>query len=312
MRQGWMLNRTLEAPRRAAAHWLALSALAMVLGCGGEERVADGQHYPDVDVIDDMEDGTQYILSDDGRVGLWYTYNDASPTGTQEPSVGFPMYRTRRPDGTPDPSSQVVPRDCGTGPFAGEQECSFVARTWGTGQRGWGAGMGVDLNGEGGAKNPIDASMYGGIGFFVIGNVRANSIRVNIQDVRTTPESAAAADRRGIPRCESFLPDGTPTGRCNDHYGVSLGGISPTQWRWVTIPFICMKGQSFGYPSLGGQPAENTLRRDAIVGIQFQVTGADPADMGMLTNPVQPFDFSIDNLSFLDTNVVNDSTPCTQ
>ena len=66
-----------------AAKWLALSALALVVGCGGEERVADGQHYPDVDVIDNMEDGTQYILSDDGRVGLWYTYNDASATGTQ-------------------------------------------------------------------------------------------------------------------------------------------------------------------------------------------------------------------------------------
>jgi len=322
MRQGWMMNRELEGEMlgrsRGArcfpvAHLLALAALAAVIGCGGEERVADGEHYPDVDVIDNMEDGTQYILSDDGRVGLWYTYNDASPTGTQEPAVGFPMYRTRRPDGAPEPSSQVIPRECGSGPFAGEQECTFVARTWGTGQRGWGAGMGVDLNGEGGAKNPIDGSMYGGIGFFVTGDVRGGSLRVNIQDVRTTPESAAAADRRDIPRCESYLADGTPTGRCNDHYGVVVTGIQKNVWRWVTIPFACMKAQAFGYPSSptsGGLPGENVLRRDAMVGIQFQVTGADPADTGMPSSPVAPFDFSIDNLSFLDTNVVNDTTQC--
>ena len=320
MRQGWMMNRVLEGealvrPGRHVplAQLLALTALAAIIGCGGEERVPDGEHYPDVDMIDNMEDGTQYILSDDGRVGLWYTYNDASPSGTQEPSLGFPMYRTRRPNGAPDPSSQVIPRECGSGPFAGEQECAFVARTWGTGQRGWGAGMGVDLNGEGGAKNPIDASTYGGIGFFVIGDVRGTSMRVNIQDVRTTPESAAAADRRGIPRCESYLPDGTATGRCNDHYGLVLNGISKTKWSWVTIPFHCMAAQSFGYPSnptSGGQPSDNVLRRDAIVGIQFQVTGADPADTGMPTGMVAPFDFSIDNLSFLDKNVVDDQTPC--
>lgn len=320
MRQAWMMNRGLEgdAPRqlRPARHLLALAAVAALaagVGCGGEERVADGEHYPDVDMIDNMEDGTQYILSDDGRIGLWYTYNDASPSGTQEPAIGFPMYRTRRPNGSPDPSSQVIPRDCGSGPFVGEQQCTFVARTWGTGQRGWGAGMGVDLNGEGGAKNPIDASMYGGIGFFVIGDVRMGNMRVNIEDVRTTPESADAADRRGISRCESYLPDGTPTGRCNDHYGYALTGVPKDKWRWVTLPFHCLTAQAFGYPSApmsGGTPSENVLRRDAIVGIQFQVAGTDPADTGMGTGMVAPFDFSIDNLSFLDTNLASDTTPC--
>jgi hypothetical protein len=292
---------------------LVLSALAAVVGCGGEERVADGEHFQDVDIIDNMEDGTQYILSDDGRIGLWYTYNDASPSGTQEPALGFPMYRTRRPDGSADPSSQVIPRDCGSGPFFGEQECAFVARTWGTGQRGWGAGMGVDLNGEGGAKNPIDASMYGGIGFFVIGDVRNNRIRVNIQDVRTTPESAAAADRRGIARCESYLPTGAATGRCNDHYGTLVNNVDKSAWHWVTIPFHCMQAGGWGYPSSpasNGLPSDNVLRRDAIVGIQFQIEGADPTDSGATGGTVQLFDFSIDNLSFLDKNLVNDDTSC--
>lgn len=318
MRQGCVaMDRRLER----GALWLlvTVAAGAGVMGCSDDERVADGAQFPGVELIDNMEDGQQYILSDDGRVGLWYTYNDASPTGTQEPALGFPMYRTRKPNGEPDKSSQVPARECGGGPqapfFQGETECSFVARTWGTGQRGWGAGMGVDLNGEAGTKNPFDASAYGGIGFFVLGDVRDNQMRVNVQDVRTTPESSDAADRRSITRCGSYLPDGTPSARCNDHYGYGISGISKADWKWVTIPFHCMQSGGWGYPAaaLGGAPpSEHVLRRDAVVGVQFQIAGADPADTGMVMNPVvRGFDFSIDNLVFLDVSLVNDSTPCT-
>jgi hypothetical protein len=84
-------------------------------------------------------------------------------------------------------------------------------------------------------------------------------------------------------------------------------------WRWIQIPFNCMAGGNWGYPAMpaGGVPAEqNKLLRSAIVGIQFQVGGADPEDDGTASLPVQDFDFSIDNLSFLSTSVVNDSTPC--
>ena len=313
MRQGCMaMDRKLE--RGALCLVAALAAGSVGMGCSGTERTADGEHFQGVDMIDNMEDGQQYILSDDGRVGLWYTYNDASPSGTQEPSLGFPMYRTRKPDGAPDPSSQVPARECGGALFPDETACTFVARTWGTGQRGWGAGMGVDLNGEGGAKNPFDASAYGGIGFFVLGDVRAGKLRVNVQDVRTTPESAGAADRRQISRCESYLPDGTRTGRCNDHYGFDVAGILKNEWHWVTIPFHCMQDGGWGYPSPagGGQVGDNVLRRDAVVGVQFQVAGTDPTDSGMPgATPVVPFDFSIDNLAFLDLSVVNDSTSCT-
>jgi hypothetical protein len=305
------MDRKLE--RGALCLLAALAAGSVGMGCSGTERIADGEHFQGVDLIDNMEDGQQYILSDDGRVGLWYTYNDASPSGTQEPALGFPMYRTRKPNGDPDPSSQVPARECGGALFANETECTFVARTWGTGQRGWGAGMGVDLNGEGGAKNPFDASGYGGIGFFVLGDVRDNQLRVNVQDVRTTPESADAADRRQISRCDSYLPDGTPTGRCNDHYGFGVTGIVKNEWHWVTIPFHCMQDGAWGYPSPagGGQVGDNVLRRDAVVGVQFQVAGDDPTDSGKPAGMVRDFDFSIDNLAFLDLSVVNDSTLCT-
>lgn len=284
----------------------SVATLAIVAGCSDDPRIPDGERFssrvvgqPGVVLIDDMEDGTQYILSDSERVGLWYVYNDESAGSTQLPDLGFPMYRTRRPDGAPEPTSQVPPRECGgdasTPFFQGEDSCAFVARTWGTGQRGWGAGMGVDLNGEGGVKNPFDASEYVGIGFFAIGNVRDQLLRVNVQDVRTTPESSDAADRRGIERC-----DDTPARRCNDHYGRNVT-ISNT-WQWYQIPFDCMTSGGWGFPGGAGGPFP-----EGLVGVQFQVSGADPEDDGMATLPVQAFDFSIDNLSFLEAGTVDPS-----
>lgn len=293
------------------------------VACTDPARIADGERFaqvatgvPGVVLIDDMEDGTQYLLSDSGRVGLWYVYNDASPGAVHEPAVGFPMYRVRRPDGDVNPSSEVIPRACPAATpsfFASEDptECQFVARTWGTGQRGWGAGVGLDLNGEGGQKNPFDASSFGGIGFFAIGNVRDNVMRVNVQDVRTTPESAEAADRRGITRCESYAPDGSPTTRCNDHYGFEIT-VSATEWRWYEIPFSCMRSGNWGYPAVGGSPQENALRTSEIVGIQFQIEGPDPTDSGRLPEGavIREFDFAIDNLAFLESAYLGANPQC--
>lgn len=311
-------------------------ALGVLSGCSDDPRISDGNRFtqevvgmPGAAVIDDMEDGTQYILSDDGRIGLWYTYSDESVGSSQEPAIGFPMYRTANADGTPYPGAVIPTRPCGgTGStpfFVGEEDCRLVARTWGTGQRGWGAGMGVDLNGEGGIKNPFDASAYGGIGFFAYGTVRGGNLRVNIQDVRTTPESAAAADRRGIARCESYANvNGTimETGRCNDHFGftVKIGdnvGAAP-QWRWYEIPFTCMNSGGWGYGGVPGGQAGPFPQ--GIVGVQFQIQGPDTDDNGApdpimggaagATQPIEPFDFAIDNLSFLEMSRVQQNPAC--
>jgi hypothetical protein len=301
----------------AARPWGTSTAAALALvalaGCSDAERVPDGERFsqaevgiPGVVLIDDMEDGQQYLLSDNGMTGLWYTYNDASLNAVQEPSVGFPMYRILRDDGTTPPAPIVPPRPCGGGPeapfFASEttDDCRFVARTWGTGQRGWGAGMGLDLNGEAGAKNPFDASAFAGIGFFAYGDIRGNALRVNIQDVRTTPESAEAADRRSIPRCTD-----EPNARCNDHFGTVVE-VTKT-WKWIEIPFSCMLTGNWGFPGSAGQ-----FMPSAVVGIQFQIAGGDPTDSGMPVPPadVRAFDFSIDNLSFLEPGRVATPPMC--
>jgi hypothetical protein len=281
--------------------------------CSDPARVADGERFseavtgiPGVVLIDDMEDGQQYLLSDDGMTGLWYTYNDGSLNAVQEPSLGFPMYRVLRDDGVPQGGSVVPPRPCGGGAeapfFASEttDDCRFVARTWGTGQRGWGAGMGLDLNGEAGVKNPFDASDYAGIGFFAYGDIRGNALRVNVQDLRTTPESAEAADRRGIPRCTD-----QPAARCNDHFGAVVEVT--TTWKWIEIPFACMAPGNWGFPGTAGG-----FLPSGVVGVQFQITGGDPTDSGMPVpnTQVRAFDVAIDNLSFLEPGRVGTQPMC--
>jgi hypothetical protein len=278
---------------------LALSAAA----CSDDPRIPDGNHYPGLVVIDDMEDGQQNILSDSGRVGIWYIYSDETDGSTQEPSLGFPMWQNGVDQPARPCGPNAAPLTNGRAYFNTETSCKYVARTYGTGQIGFGAGVGVDLNGEGGVKNPIDASAFRGIGFFIRGTARANTVRVNVQDIQTTPESAAAARRRGVAACDELAPlcDNPANATnpactivpipCNAHFGFPV--TISENWSWQEITFDQMT-QAFGS---NGSP----LLRSAVVGIQFQVQGADGdanPTMGMLS-PIEPFDFSIDNLSFL-------------
>ena len=70
-------------------------------------------------------------------------------------------------------------------------------------------------------------------------------------------------------------------------------------WKWIEIPFSCMTSGNWGFPANQGDSTE--LLTSEVVGIQFQVTGAnadeDPATPAL---PIEAFDFSIDNLSFLE------------
>ena len=113
-------------------------------GSGGAAAGAGGAGGTpgNIDLIDDMELGTGSIPANKGRVGAWYTYNDKTAAGMQEPTAGAAF--------VVDPNG-----------FAGK-----CARTHGSGFTTWGAGMGVDLNNTGtGAKGVYNASTAQGITF---------------------------------------------------------------------------------------------------------------------------------------------------
>lgn len=101
------------------------------------------------DLIDDLEDGDAVIYELNGRIGVWYAYNDGSG-GTSNPAA----------DGGFLPTS------------GGPNGSAYAAHLVGSGFSSWGAGMGFDINNSGGlVKHPFDASGYTGIAFQARGNV---------------------------------------------------------------------------------------------------------------------------------------------
>jgi hypothetical protein len=122
-----------------------------------------------LELIDDLEDGDQFILAQSGRQGAWVTYNDGSAGGNQTPAPG-----------------SFVP---GTPGF----ESTYAARTSGSGFSVWGAAMGLDLNRDGTTKSTYDARAYDGITFWA----RASGtlpIRVMIADANTDPDGGICSN----------------------------------------------------------------------------------------------------------------------
>ena len=182
----------------------------------------------DLSMIDDMEDMDGSILAADGRVGAWYTYNDT--TGTQVPAAGTPDFQM---------SALTPPRGASS---------NYGANTTGSGFTTWGAGIGFDLNNDGTAKQPYDASQYKGITFWAkAGPTGIKNIRLNVQDAQTAPEGNVC--------------DKTATKGCNDHRGTSLSLTA--DWKQFTFTFDSLKQLGFGmaYP---------TFQTNKLFAIQFQ------------------------------------------
>ncbi len=128
-------------------------------------------------MIDDLEDGDPVIANLEGRVGAWYTYNDASAGASQSPAAGAMFTPTA----------------------GGASGSAFHANTTGSGFAEWGAGMGLDLNNPGdgmggaGIKGTYDASGYGGIAFSARGNA-AVRVKLQVEAIVPTAEGGTCAD----------------------------------------------------------------------------------------------------------------------
>lgn len=123
------------------------------------------QAYQPEDVIDDLEDADAVIYETaDGRIGIWYVYNDATAGGTQSPAVGEPFL----------PS------------VGGPNGSMWHAHTQGSGFPSY-AGIGFDLSNTGSLiKEPYNASAFSGIVFQARGSGDIRFTVLSEADVPTT------------------------------------------------------------------------------------------------------------------------------
>ncbi|APR85782.1 Hypothetical protein A7982_11131 [Minicystis rosea] len=158
------------------------------------------------DVIDNMEAGTGSILSQGGRIGSWYTYNDGTTSGMQTPLAGG-MF-----------APELIPGGHGTSTKA--------ARTHGMGFTTWGAGMGFDLHNTGTTKSAYDVSAFKGVAFWAKGE--PGTIRFKALTSATV----------------AFAEGGLCTAVCGDSHGAIVPLTS--DWVQITIPFTSLTQEGWG------------------------------------------------------------------
>lgn len=163
-------------------------------------------------LIDDMEAGTGSILANGGRVGAWFTYNDATAGAQQTPTAGAPF--------TP-------------GAVAGATSGSaLAAHTQGSGFTTWGAGMGFDLNTTGASKGVYDVSSFTGVVLWAAGVDPTTSaglpLRIKVLTSGTVPTAEGGA-------CST---------NCGDDYGTTIN-LTNT-WQEFVIPFSSLAQEGWG------------------------------------------------------------------
>jgi hypothetical protein len=118
---------------------------------GGSSSASSGGTEPGQagcgDLIDDLESGSGHICSGNGRVGVWYAFNDNS--GEQWPALTTA--------GVPIPTSSIP---------GGRGKSTRAIHTYGTGFVSWGVGVGLDFNFDGVNYGSFDASELDGISFW--------------------------------------------------------------------------------------------------------------------------------------------------
>jgi hypothetical protein len=212
-------------------------------------------------LIDDMESGAGRILGNEGRVGVWYAFNDQtdpawSTLGTQWPAPAAP--------GVPIPTS-LIP---------GGRGCSGRAmHSYGDGFEYWGAGIGFDLGFDGQSYRTYDASAYAGITFW------ARGLPETIMQVRVSTAVTTRAEWGGT--CPQEL--------CPYPYHTTLSFGS--EWTQYWIPFASLHQSDWA----GAVSFEQT----ELTNIQFFVPGPSQLDLSLWPyDYTQNFDFWVDDVAF--------------
>jgi hypothetical protein len=197
------------------------------------------------DVIADFESGSGAINDAPGRKGTFYTYNDLSPGGVQDPPMG-------------DAPPTEIP--------GGRCTSKFAMHVSAKGFTIWGAGFGTDFaygvasSDAGGAsadsgaspRGSYDASAYTGISFWAkIEPGSKPGIRLNVPDKTTAPEGGQCiVDDKGM----------NPN-RCYDDFGKTMGITS--SWDFFKVSFAEMSQRGFGLKAA-------SIDKAHLFGLQFQ------------------------------------------
>jgi len=124
-------------------------------------------------LIDDLTDGNEWILTNEGRLGTWYVYNDG--TGSQVPALNTPTLPT---DG----------RMC----------------TSGDGFTSWGAGLGLSIDADASKNCNYDVTAYTGIRFKLEGSTTNSFVRfVLVTNNIASPIGGGSCDK-SLNNCDDF------------------------------------------------------------------------------------------------------------
>jgi hypothetical protein len=176
-------------------------------GTGG--RAGTGGMVACGPLIDDVESGTGRICQGDGRIGMWYTFNDGLGGSAQWPAPT---------PGVPIPTSEIP---------GGRGASKRAMRTYGGARGAWGAGLGIVLWFDGMTYGTYDARAWDGVTFWARTATNAPPpIQVRITTPPTTPIKYGGT-------CTNETA--SPASSCNPYDQVVLLSQEWTQY-WVAFP----------------------------------------------------------------------------
>jgi hypothetical protein len=172
-------------------------------------------------LIDDLADGNDQILKQEGRSGTWYVYNDG--TGTQ----------------VPPPGSAITPTN--------SRIC-----TSGFGFAGWGAGVGLNLNTDNVNVCTYDASVYTGVKFTIEGSITNSYLRFAIPTKDIASPDASGNCNTSLYKCNdnygaNLYYNSTVGFYCRNSAGAfACTTTGPGNSLIITIPFALMTQEGWG------------------------------------------------------------------
>jgi hypothetical protein len=192
-----------------------------VSGTGGATTCQPTRATGSNPLIDNMADGDNAIIPQDGRAGGWYSYGDNTGTIT------------------------LVSSNPG-------QMCAV-----GSGFTSWGAGMGVSLNADATKSCTYDASVYSGIRFTIQGSITNGMVRLGVQtaDISTPASGGTCVSTSTTNNCDDvygadLLPGASGGVDCSSKVmSWTCGPVSSSttgNQLVVSIPFAYMSQQGWG------------------------------------------------------------------